>query len=114
MKVVYLKMAFRSDLSDSGAPTWIKHLPLRPGEEVEAPDGSASRILIRDTWNTEIVDELAPAPGDTVIYKHRYSGFFETSLDEVLRGSGIDTLSSSGPPPASASSPRSGTRCART
>jgi ureidoacrylate peracid hydrolase len=95
MKVVYLKMAFRPDLSDSGspgAPNWLKHLPLQPGEETTAPDGTPSRILIRDTWNTGIIDELAPAPGDTVIYKHRYSGFFETSLDDLLQGSGIDTL----------------------
>jgi len=95
MKVVYLKMAFRPDLSDSGspgAPNWIKHLPLQPGEETTAPDGTPSRILIRDTWNTEIIDELAPAPGESVIYKHRYSGFFETSLDDLLRGSGIDSL----------------------
>lgn len=95
MKVVYLKMAFRSDLSDSGspgAPNWLKHLPLRPGEETTAPDGTPSRILIRDTWNTEIIDELIPAPGDTVIYKHRYSGFFETSLDDLLRCSGAETL----------------------
>jgi len=95
MKVVYLKMGFRPDLSDSGAPhapNWLKHLPLRPGEDVEAPDGTPSRILIRDTWNTAIIDELAPGPADSVLYKHRYSGFFETNLDELLRSSGIDTL----------------------
>ena len=95
MKVVYLKMGFRPDLSDSGAPdapNWLKHLPLRPGEDVEAPDGTPSRILIRDTWNTAIIDELAPAPTDSVLYKHRYSGFFETDLDDLLRRSGIDTL----------------------
>jgi nicotinamidase-related amidase len=51
VQVVYLKMAFRPDLSDAGAPdspNWLKHLPMRVGEEVTAPDGSASRILIRD------------------------------------------------------------------
>jgi ureidoacrylate peracid hydrolase len=65
MKIVYLKMGFRSDLSDAGAPdapNWLKHLPLRVGEAVPAPDGTISRILIRDTWNTEIVDELPPRP----------------------------------------------------
>lgn len=95
MKVVYLKMAFRPDLSDSGspsAPNWLKHLPLQPGAATRAPDGSPSRILIRDTWNTEVIDELAPDLGDSAIYKHRYSGFFETELDEVLRGAGIGTL----------------------
>jgi ureidoacrylate peracid hydrolase len=52
---------------------------------VVAPDGSASRVLVRGTWNTAILDELAPEPGDTVVSKHRYSGFFETELDDVLQ-----------------------------
>jgi ureidoacrylate peracid hydrolase len=95
MLIVYLKMAFRPDLSDLGAPdapNRIRHLAFKVGEEVQAPDGSTSRILIRDTWNTEIIDELMPAPGDRVVVKHRFSGFFETELDELLRSAGIDTL----------------------
>ena len=95
MMVVYLKMAFRSDLSDAGAPdapNWLKHVPMKAGESVTAPDGRPSRVLIRDTWNTEIVEELSPEPGDVVIYKHRYSGFFETDLDAILKESGIRNL----------------------
>jgi ureidoacrylate peracid hydrolase len=92
---VYLKMGFHPDLSDAGAPdspNWLKHIPLGLGDEVSAPNGATSRILIRDTWNTDIVDELAPELDDTVMYKHRFSGFFETPLDEVLRAAGITTL----------------------
>ena len=92
MKVVYLKMAFRSDLSDAGAPdspNWLKHLPMKAGESVIAPDGGPSRVLIRDTWNTEIVGELSPEPGDVVVYEHRFSGFFETDLDAILKDWGI-------------------------
>jgi ureidoacrylate peracid hydrolase len=95
MSVVYLKMAFQPDLSDTGgpnSPTWQKHLPLRAGASVVAPDGSPSRVLIRDTWNTDIIEMLTPEPGDTVIYKHRYSGFFETDLDNVLRDRGVTSL----------------------
>jgi ureidoacrylate peracid hydrolase len=95
MKIVYLKMGFRPDLSDAGAPgapNWLKHLPMKVGEEVPAPDGTTSRILIRETWNTQIVDELAPAPDDTIVYKHRFSGFFETQLDELLQADAIETL----------------------
>jgi ureidoacrylate peracid hydrolase len=85
--VVYLKMAFRPDLSDAGppdSPNWIKHLPLAAGQDVQAPDGTASRILIRDTWNTEILPDLAPQAGDHILYKHRFSGFYDTELDAVL------------------------------
>jgi ureidoacrylate peracid hydrolase len=93
--VVYLKMGFRPDLSDAGAPdspTWLKHIPLHAGAEVTAPDGTTSRILIRDTWNTDIVDRLTPQAQDVVLYKHRYSGFHDTDLDAVLRARGVDTL----------------------
>ncbi len=95
MKIVYLKMGFRADLSDAGAPdspNWVKHSSWGVGEEVRAPNGSTGRILIRDTWNTEIIDELTPASDDAVIYKHRFSGFFETPLDKLLRDDGVKTL----------------------
>jgi ureidoacrylate peracid hydrolase len=36
--------------------------------------------------------ELAPQPGDVVIYKHRFSGFYETGLDEVLTSRRIKNL----------------------
>ncbi len=93
--IVYLRMEHEPDLSDIGptdGPHWIKHGPDGVGDTVIAPDGSQSRILVRGTWNSEILDELAPEPGDRVVSKHRYSGFFETELDEVLRGLGATHL----------------------
>jgi ureidoacrylate peracid hydrolase len=93
--VVYLRMEHKPDLSDIGpadGPHWIKHSPDGVGDTVTAPDGSQSRILVRGTWNSEILDELAPEPGDRVVSKHRYSGFFETELDEVLQGFGATHL----------------------
>jgi ureidoacrylate peracid hydrolase len=88
-------MEHAPDLSDVGpedGPHWIKHSRLRVGDEIVAPDGSMGRILVRDTWNTQILDSLAPEPGDTVVSKRRFSGFFETELDEVLRGLGVTHL----------------------
>lgn len=95
IRVVYLKMGFLDDLSDAGlpdAPNWLKHQPLKAGEPTTAPDGSPSRFLVRDTWNTEIVDELAPGPDDAVVYKHRFSGFYGTDLDAILQRLGIQSL----------------------
>ena len=53
--VIYLKMAMRPDLSDVGPPDlahFQRHKRMQVGEVTKAPDGSPSRILIRDTWNT--------------------------------------------------------------
>lgn len=93
--VVYVKMGFLEDLSDAGkpdSPTWLKHLPLHAGEATVAPDGTTSRILVRDTWNTDIIDDLRPHDDDLQLYKHRYSAFFGTDLDEKLRARGVDHL----------------------
>lgn len=90
--IVYLKMGFRPDLSDLGpdeATNRQRHLFMGVGEAVDAPDGTRSRVLVRDTWNTDVVEELAPAPGDHVVYKHRFSGFFQTELEDLLRGLGV-------------------------
>jgi ureidoacrylate peracid hydrolase len=81
-------MAFKADLSDAGpidSPNYARHQRMSAGKTVQAPDGSESRVLIRDTWNTEILESLAPEAQDVVLYKHRFSGFFETDLDEMLK-----------------------------
>ena len=36
------------------------------------------------TWGWQIVDALAPQPGDLVEQKSRYDGFYDTSLDHYL------------------------------
>ncbi|MEW5422750.1 cysteine hydrolase family protein [Amorphus sp. 3PC139-8] len=52
--------------------------------------------LIDETEGTEIFPQLAPKPGEHVIKKHRYSGFFATDLDLILREWGIETVIISG------------------
>jgi ureidoacrylate peracid hydrolase len=95
VKIIYLKMGFRPDLSDLGAPdspNRLRHLRSGVGKSIHAPDGRESRILIRDTWNTDIIDELKPQAGDAIIYKHRFSGFYQTDLDATLERLGIKHL----------------------
>lgn len=95
VKIVYLKMGFRPDLSDLGAadsPNRVRHLLFGVGQTLRAPDGREGRFLIRDTWNTDIVPELAPQADDVVLYKHRFSGFYQTELDAILKQLGAQYL----------------------
>lgn len=95
LKIVYLKMGFRPDLSDLGSPdspNSLGHLRAGVGKTVRAPNGAESRILIRDTWNTDVLSELKPHPSDVVIYKSRYSGFYNTELDATLKRHAIRNL----------------------
>jgi ureidoacrylate peracid hydrolase len=52
----------------------------------------AGTLLIENSWDWRIVDELAPEPGDRVIRKTRYSGFWGTNLDSYLRSENIRNL----------------------
>jgi len=95
LNIIYLKMGYRADLSDLGAPDSVnrtRHLRFGVGQKIRVPDGRESRILIRDTWDTDIVPELKPQLSDIVLYKTRFSGFYETDLDATLKKLGIKYL----------------------
>jgi ureidoacrylate peracid hydrolase len=47
---------------------------------------------IADTWESQIIDELAPEEGDYLVLKHRWNAFFQTHLELSLRSRGIDTI----------------------
>jgi ureidoacrylate peracid hydrolase len=60
-------------------------------DDLHAPIANRD-ALVDGTSGVEIYADLAPAPGEHVIKKHRYSGFFGTDLDIILREWGIDTV----------------------
>ena len=49
-------------------------------------------LLAKGTWDYALVDKLKPQKGDIVIPKPRYSAFFNTALDSMLRARGIKNL----------------------
>jgi len=60
------------------------------------PPIAARASLVDGTPGVEIYPDLTPALGEHVIKKHRYSGFFGTDLDIILREWGVDTVIVSG------------------
>ena len=96
LPVIYLRMGYREDLADlgrEGSPNRVRHLHyMHVGEPMTAPTGAKSRILIRDNWGTEIIPALQAQPGDLVLYKTRFSGFYQTELDAALKRLGIKNL----------------------
>lgn len=84
MKVIYTTHAHRRDGCDMGLY-----------DDLYPP--VANRLaLVDDTPGVEIYPDLAPQAGEHVIKKHRYSGFFATDLDLILREWGVDTVVVSG------------------
>lgn len=51
---------------------------------------------IEGTWGAEVIEELAPLESDYCIPKRRFSGFYQTDLDLVLRELGVKTVIATG------------------
>jgi nicotinamidase-related amidase len=48
--------------------------------------------LVRGSWGAAAVEGVKPVAGDHVVEKMRMNGFYETRLDILLRGLGVDSL----------------------
>src|SRR3954464_4893698 len=55
-----------------------------------------ANALVRGSWGAAPADGLEPQDGDHVVEKMRMNGFFQTRLDVLLRGLGVDTIVISG------------------
>lgn len=62
-----------------------------PSKRIGDP-GPYGRILVRGEYGHDIVDELAPAPGELVIDKPGKGAFYATDLHDVLTAEGITQL----------------------
>ena len=84
-KIVFLKMSYDPDYSNSGgpeSPNWHKELGLVMMKKNPQYWG---KFVTRGSWDEEICDELKPEPGDIEVRKQRYSGFAGTNLDLILK-----------------------------
>jgi nicotinamidase-related amidase len=84
IKVIYTAHVHRRDGCDMGLFDDL-HPPIANRE-----------ALVDGTPGVDIHADVAPAPDEHVIKKHRYSGFFGTDLDMILREWGVDTVIISG------------------
>ncbi|RUS47080.1 cysteine hydrolase family protein [Cohnella sp. AR92] len=55
-------------------------------------DRSEPIHCVEGTRGVEILEELKPEPTDYVIQKRRYSAFFQTDLQVLLKGLGVNTI----------------------
>ena len=64
----------------TNSQAWLTRTARRGGE-----------LCVPGSWGAEFY-QVAPAPDEPVLVKHRYSAFFNTDLDTILRCKGIETL----------------------
>jgi biuret amidohydrolase len=86
--VVHTREGHRPDLADC-PPSKLARGHLARGIGDPGPMG---RILVRGERGHDIVDELAPVPGEVVVDKPGKGAFYATDLDAVLRNRSITSL----------------------
>jgi ureidoacrylate peracid hydrolase len=62
------------------------------GDSASGPRWSADPGSVAGSREAQVIQEIAPQPGDYVITKHRWSSFHQTHLELSLRTAGIDTI----------------------
>jgi nicotinamidase-related amidase len=88
MLVIHTREGHLPDLSDCPPAKLQRGKPsMRIGDV-----GANGRILIRGEYGHDIVDELAPIDGETVIDKPGKGAFYATELQTVLQTAGITHL----------------------
>ena len=92
MPIVYFQNGWDADYVEAGgpgSPNWHKSNALKT---MRARPELQGQLLARGGWDYELVEALAPQPGDIRLHKPRYSGFFNSQLDSLLRARGIRNL----------------------
>ena len=79
--IIYIYIAWEQDYSDIAIP----------------PDKITSSAremgaLVTGSWGAQIIDELTPHKSDYMVVKKGYGGFFQTSLDRILRNLEVTDL----------------------
>jgi nicotinamidase-related amidase len=88
MLVVHTREGHRPDLSDA-PPSKLARGRLETGIGSPGPRG---RILVRGEVGHDIVDTLAPEPGEVVLDKPGKGSFYATDLELILRNHGVSRL----------------------
>ncbi len=78
--VVFTKMWFRPDYADAGLMAEL------------SPTAKAFGFCVAGSWDAEIIAELAPAECDYIVTKNRFSAFYNTDLETLLRGLKVEAL----------------------
>ena len=92
VQVIYFQNGWDPDYVEAGGPGSPNFHKSNALKTMRARPELAGTLLARGTWDYELVDELKPQPGDICLHKTRYSGFFNSQLDSVLRSRGIRNL----------------------
>jgi ureidoacrylate peracid hydrolase len=92
LPIIYFQNGWDADYVEAGgpgSPNWHKSNALKTMRKRPELHG---KLLARGGWDYALVEALEPKAGDIVLPKTRYSGFYNSQLDSVLRSRGIRNI----------------------
>ena len=92
LPIVWLNWGVRKDLLNIHPSLLHAHTHDGIGAGLGERIPGGAEILRSGSWGAQIVDGLEPAEQDIHVTKHRFSGFWDTELDSILRNVGTRTL----------------------
>ncbi|MEI6200912.1 MAG: pyrimidine utilization protein B [Enhydrobacter sp.] len=92
VQVIYFQNGWDSDEGEGGGPGSPNYYKSNAMKTMRAKPELKGKLLHKGDWDYELIDELPPQKGDIIISKPRYSAFFNTNLDSMLRARGIRSL----------------------
>ena len=79
--IIFTRYVLRADYTDAGL------------REERRPGACGSGSLVAGTWDADLDPRMIDArPADYILDKTRYSSFYNTNLEVILRGLQVDTL----------------------
>ena len=92
VQVIYFQNGWDSDEGEGGGPGSPNYYKSNAMKTMRAKPELKGKLLHKGDWDYDLIDELPPQKGDIIISKPRYSAFFNTNLDSMLRARGIRSL----------------------
>lgn len=85
--VVFVRNVYTTDNNFYLSDVWLE-------QAARKRQGGYTRIPVcaANSWSGDFYGEVRPLPGEPIVTKHRYSAFYNTDLDTVLRANGIRTV----------------------
>jgi ureidoacrylate peracid hydrolase len=96
LKVIYIAHVISHDFRETGGPDSGFGFKLRRSFILDKNGKVADNQNFRDTWGAKIISELEPQADDIYVEKPRFSAFFGTNLDTILKTFNIKYLAFTG------------------
>lgn len=85
--VVFVRNVYTTDNNFYLSDVWLE-------QAARKRNGGYTRIPVcgENSWSGGFYGDVRPLPGEPIVTKHRYSAFYNTDLDTILRANGIRTV----------------------